>query len=149
MGEVCVHFEDVLVAVAESPLEACYVGGAKTEFTFALDDEEAVGKFLVDEGLDYVCCTVWGSVVDDEDVEAFFESEDGSYDFFYVFFFVICGYDNDAVTLVHCDVGFIVFAKLDKKVDTTKINEGLFLINVEKMAEGDGGRVCLIIYSGY
>ena len=44
---------------------------------------------------------------------------------------------------------FIVFAKLDKKVDTTKINEGLFLIYVEKMAEGDGGRVCLIIYSGY
>ncbi len=44
---------------------------------------------------------------------------------------------------------FIVFAKLDKKVDTTKLNEGLFLIYVEKMAEGDGGRVCLIIYSGY
>ncbi len=58
MGEVCVHLEDVLVAVAESPLKACYVGCAESEFTFALDDEEAVGKVLADEGLDDVGCAV-------------------------------------------------------------------------------------------
>ena len=40
---------------------------------------------------------------------------------------------------------FMVLSKLDKNGDTTKINEGLFLVNVGKKAERDGGRVWVMI----
>ena len=99
--EVGVHLEDVVIAVIERPLESCDVGGAEAQLAAALHDEEAVGKLRVDEMMHYLGCSVGASVVDDEDVEALLEGEDGAYNLLDVFLFVICGDDYDAVAFVH------------------------------------------------
>ena len=85
----------------ESPLETRDIGGAKSEFALAFEDEEPVGKLLVYEAVNYLCSAVGTAVVDDEDMEALVEGEHGSDDFLNVLLLVVRGYDNYTVAGGH------------------------------------------------
>ena len=73
VAEVGIHLENVVVAVFERPLEASDVGGAETQFPTTLQNEQTVGKFFLSHHiLDNGGSPVRRTVVDNEDVEAFF-----------------------------------------------------------------------------
>ena len=84
-------------------MEPCDVGSAQSQLAFTLDEVQAVGKCCL-QSFDDGCCSVGRAVVDDQYVELFLQAEHGADDVLYVFFLVICRYDNDAVGSFHSRV---------------------------------------------
>ena len=84
------------------PLEAGNVGCSQSQFAAALHDEQTVGELLLcHHSLDDGGCAVRRTVVDDQNVETFFQPEDGADDFLDVLLLVIRRDNDDTVASMH------------------------------------------------
>ena len=101
MAEVGIHLEDVVVLLRYSPLEACNVGSAQAEFPAAFDEVQPVGELVLLKSFYDVGGTVWRTVVDDEDVKAILQAEDGTDYLLNVLLFVVRRDDYYAVASAH------------------------------------------------
>ena len=98
--------------MGQRPLEPRDIGSAQPLFARPLNDEKAVGKLLLHQAVHYLCRAVWTAIVDDQNVEALIQREDGADDFLHVLFLVIGGYNDDRVAFVHNDMSFLCDAKV-------------------------------------
>lgn len=72
----------------------------------SLNDEEPVGKFIVNQPVHYGSRAVGRSVVDYEYMETLFQSEHSPDNLLYVLLLVVSGYYYNTVAFVH---GFVLF----------------------------------------
>ena len=101
MTEIGIHLEDVVVIVFQRPFEAGDIGRAQSEFAFPLDDEETVAELRRHHTPDDGCRPVGGTVVDHENMEAFFQGEYRTDDLVDILLLVIGRNDDNTVAFVH------------------------------------------------
>ncbi len=94
MREVRVHFEDVVVALLQSPFESGQIGCSKSEFSCALDHEQPVAELGL-KAFDNGGGSVRGAVIYDKHVEISVKGEHFSDDCFDVFLLVVSRNDDD------------------------------------------------------
>ena len=88
VGEIGVHFTNIVVAVFERPLESGQVGGSQAQFPAALQQEQPVREFLL-QAFHRIGGPVRGPVVDDQDVVIPVQGEYGARDLLDVLDFVV------------------------------------------------------------
>ena len=101
MTEVGIHFEDVVVAMLERPLEPCDIGCAEAQFAATFQDMQTTGKFASHQILDYRSRTIGRTVVDYQNVETMFKVHHGADDVFDVLALVVGGDNYDAIRMLH------------------------------------------------
>ena len=84
----------------QRPFEAYDIGSTQSQFAFAFYHEQTFGKLLL-KGLDYVGSAIRRAIFYNQDMEYFFQGENGTDDVLDVFPFVVCRNDNDAVRCLH------------------------------------------------
>ena len=82
--------------MCDGPFEPGDVGGAETEFSFPLNQKQAIVEFFL-QFLNDAGSAVGRIVVDDENVEILFEVKHISDNIFDIFLFVVCRNKNNAV----------------------------------------------------
>ena len=87
MGEIRIHFKDVVITVFQSPFESGDVSRSQTEFAFAFQHVQA-GKFFL-ERFHNIGGSIGRIVFYDQNVEFWVEREDTTNDVLYIFFFVV------------------------------------------------------------
>ena len=96
MAEVGIHLENIIILMLDAPFEATDIGRAQSLFTRSFDKEEPFGEFLL-QGLNDCSRPIGRAVVDDQDMELLFQSEDSTNDVFNVFFLVISRYNYNTI----------------------------------------------------
>ena len=96
MGEICIHFKEILVVPLQPPLESIDVSRAQSKLLFTLDQED---KWPVVVLLfpDDVSCAVRGTVINDQDMELAFQCHHGINHATYVLPFFVGGYDDQLI----------------------------------------------------
>ena len=101
MAEVGIHLKDVVVAVLQRPLETCNISCAKAELAATLNDEQTVLKLVCHQPFNDVGGAIGRSVIDNQNVECFFQTHHGADNLFDVFLLVIGRNNHNAVALYH------------------------------------------------
>ena len=68
MREVSIHFEDVVIALLQTPSEAGKVGSSQPQLSGSFYQEQPVREFSL-QFLDDGCCSVRRSIIDHKNIE--------------------------------------------------------------------------------
>ncbi len=92
VGEIRIHLEDVIVSLFQTPFESRDICCPQTGFAFTFYKEKPVGEFRL-QVFHSPGSAVGRTIVYYEDIESALQREHCAYDFFGVFYFIVCRYD--------------------------------------------------------
>src|SRR5574344_801728 len=119
MREVSIHLKDIFIPLLQSPLKACDVGCAQSQFSSTFQDEKTVRELPLHQSFYDGCCAVGRTIINHENVKTFFQCKHCTNNLLNVLLLVVGRYDNNTVAFVHlpiviylCFLLFFYVAKL-------------------------------------